>query len=200
MTIRKRKKKQERTHRQKLRSLYFSGGLILLMIAVCLIFRPKGPGPKDPFETMNGQLDSLVDATYGPGVELDDLSRIETVSERDSLNNRLTNLYRELKIQRDLNKLLGRSTQQEGLAEEIDRINEQILSLGGEGRFIYSRRIYLTLPDGTKMTGFQQSDQNLTRGRLVKMAAIPEGTQALQQFIEKGLEEKNEEQTKRINQ
>ena len=182
------KKKTERTEAQKLRGFYVSMALILLMVAVCLILRPRGPKPKDPFETMNGQLDSLVDATYGPGVGLDDLSQIETVSQRDSLNLLLTSLQRELKIQQDLNRLLGRTTGEERLKEEIDRLGEELSGLEGEGRFCYSRRLRLTLPDGKKVTGFQQSDQELTRSRLVNMSEVPEGTQRLQEDIEKGLD------------
>lgn len=168
-------------------------GAVIIMIAVCPLFRPKGTSQKDPFETMNHQLDSLVETTYGTGVILDDLSPIETVTQRDSLNSRLSVLNGEEKIQRDLGKLLGKTPELYYITEEIDRLKEELQHLKGNGRFTYSRRIYLTLPDGNKMTGFQQSNQELTQGSLVNMTAIPENTESLQQTIENKLGQQNPE-------
>ena len=186
----KRKKKDLTPEQYRVR-FYVAGGLVLAMLVVCLLPRKKvpfGPPPGTPAAVMEQTVDSLLLDMYGEGVVLDGADFVERYVVQADESRRMDDLKAELEM------LSALSQSGAGIPDgRADRIREEMTEVGRmladmKDDTVFVRRIRATLPDGTKVTGFQKLDVTLRQASLESMVPL-QPDQAVASQIEKALKE-----------
>ena len=192
-------KKKQRTERQIKNRFYFALSLIGLMVLVCLV-APKGhkkqnEGSVDVASAMDLHLDTLAVATYGEGTTiLPGTGKPEQVSEKTPVAQELEEAKLEYQLALQNVKQDNRYSQEraEQIKARVAELEEKAFDLPDQVTF-YVRRVYVKLPDGSEMTGFQRTDLDLGHSQLVRMVERVKDVQAMSEKAEKILNNQNNE-------
>lgn len=192
-------KKKQRTERQVRNRFYFAITLVGIMLLVCIV-APKGrkkqeDGGLDVAAAMDLHLDTLAASTYGAGTTvLPGTGKPEQVTEKTPIAHELEDAKLEYQLALQSVKQDNRYSQEraEQIRARVAELEEKAFDLPDQVTF-YVRRIYVRLPDGSEMTGFQRTDLDLGRSELVRMVERVKDVQAMSKKAETIFNNQNNE-------
>ena len=186
------KPKKKRTPEQTRRRFWISAGLVLIMIAVCLIPSKKGKSSAPSMETvlkeMNSPLEALCEEAYGKDANVE----VKEYPQRVALPGETARLRDETVQEIDVLESLMENGQTVSAAR-LQALRSQRDSLAAalenepESEPFYVRRITVTLPGGKQVTGFQKTDSRLTGSVLERMMPLAQSGETATTEIENRL-------------